>query len=171
MNQAKFENTFKDLPIATQKIFKAVPLSVMWSVGQIQGELTRIGCKKSHQDVNGTLGFLIEVGLVREPVKGKFVRAVTFTVPAEQVVEEKPKPIQSIQSAVVIDAKTTFNPMQIIAGFAARASQIEALAFNLKNDIEMAAVYIQEEFEKLENRPAPKVDAKAFLEGLLKQVS
>jgi hypothetical protein len=168
MNKNKFNAIYLNLPAATQKTFKAVPISSQWTIGQIQAELMRTGSQKSHQDVSGIINALVEHGLVKEPLRGKFIRAVAFAIP-----EDKPKLSTQIavQSTASIDSKTTFNPIKIIADFADRASQIEALAFNLKNDIEIAAVYIQEEFEKLENKPAPQIDAKAFLEGLLKQVS
>ena len=68
-----------------RKVFQAVPISTPWDAAAIARELLRTSVSAPVNHVAGCLGKLVQMKLVREPVRGQFIRC--------QIKPEKDTPI------------------------------------------------------------------------------
>lgn len=76
MNAARLQELEKGLSGIAKKVLEAVPISEQWNRHKIYGELGRIGHNIEKASVDGCLKYLMEMGLVREPARGSFIRIV-----------------------------------------------------------------------------------------------
>lgn len=76
-----------------RKVLDAVPISEPWSLTQIINEMKRVSGTVDYRVIAGCLGNLVEMGLVKEPLKGSFIRvAARHVLVHEHPALEPPMP-------------------------------------------------------------------------------
>lgn len=85
MNINRIEQKLESASSLERKVFQAVPISSPWDAAAIARELLRLSVSVPVNHVAGCLGRLVQMKLVREPVRGQFIRC--------QVKPEKETPV------------------------------------------------------------------------------
>lgn len=170
MNETKFNTVYRGITEQAKKVYEAVPLGEHWNVGQIIAEISRLG--HGHRDmrsVMGCLNSLKDVGLVKEPAVGMFVRTevrLKQSDPKEKEVKEEP-PMPAINTQPVPSQKADLTPLERIGSLSAQVLTIIQSMHQLAADIEAAAIEVEEQIEKI-NKDGEKLKQ---LQALLKSLS
>lgn len=136
MRVSRYEATVRDLSVTARKVFDCVPVQEAWTSFRIGAELKRLGTPKDRRLVDGCLASLVRDGLVEHNAAADAFRRVEprvssptlNLVPKEsEVSSEKP------------------SPMERMAALADRARKLSADMKTLAEDIDAAAVLIDEE--------------------------
>lgn len=141
ISSARFKQIHNGMTALAQKVYAAVPISEPWSTSYIHSEMLRNGgSTKDFRTVAGCLNSLIEAGLVLEPVRGTFIRSQVKEKPTNTVTAETLKePMSSTPTA-----KIEKSPVAILSGIAGRAKAASEVLRKLADDIETAALEIEE---------------------------
>lgn len=167
MSQARFNAIFSGMTAVAKKVYEAVPIAEKWTQQQIASELHRNGSPVELRLVAGCLNSLISAGLVTEPGTGLFRRetvraAIKKTVPAEQT-EQKEEMKTNTEAAAKAPQAC---PIDKLGQLAQRVAQLSAMAKELAEEINEAAIEAQAKME--ENTEAVKKFQQ--LQSLLKGV-
>lgn len=136
MRMSKYEATVRELSVSARKVFECVPIEEEWTAFRIGAELKRKGTPKDRRLVDGCLAALVRDGLItHHPIKGTFQRIEPrVSAPVIDMVTKE---------EVVSSARP--NHMELMSALADRARGLSAEMKKLADDIEAAAVTIDEE--------------------------
>lgn len=159
MSLVRFNAVHSGQTAIAKKVYEAVPIAERWNIGQIVGELERIGFRIEYRTVAGCLASLIESGLVEEPSKGKFcrepIREKTAAPPKEETMKSTATPIPPvaislapITLAPVSAAAPQKSPIDRLGDLAARVAVMAASLKDLASDISDAALDAEAQFEE-----------------------
>lgn len=141
MNPARLAEAERNLTGISRKVFTAVPCTETWSTHQVYSELARIGKRVDFTTLEGCLNHLVRDGLVKEPVRGSFIRVPvpSKVVPAEAVASPSP-PVLTI-------VPKPKDAMDQLAAIAETARSLAAQLNKLAKDIEDAALEVEGRIE------------------------
>lgn len=146
MNHARFQSIRQGLSAVAQKVYDATPIAEEWTTNQIHAELARQGANLNHAITQGCLRSLVGSGLVSEPQRGLF-RRVKVRQPAPGG-GSKEKEDSEVAKTATAPAATETNPIDKLSALAARCRRMMDLQKELAEDIEMAALEIQDHIAK-----------------------
>lgn len=191
MNEAKFQSVFRNVSDQAKKVYSAVPITEAWTSAQIMTELGRLNKTTEQRVVLGCLASLKELGLVKEPSIGLWIRTEVRTkqihsilpykikdIEPEEVIEAtqpvetimKPKketivpPINTQPVAQKADPNTT--PLERIGGLSQQVLTIIQSLHQLAADIEATAIEVEEQMEKINKDSAMLKQFQQILKGL-----
>lgn len=97
MNANRANAKLDNITGLSRKVYEATPASESWGVPKIIGEMARQGHQAGHTEVMGCLMSLVGQKLVREPVRGQFIR--------EKIKQPEPRAVIAVQpvSAIIND--------------------------------------------------------------------
>ncbi len=133
LNQAKFNSIFNGLSTVVKKTYEAVPIATQWDASQIHNELIRVGAASDLKTTIGCLNTLVSSGLVKEPVRGAFVRIEIKARSAKQEEFEEYK-----------QAEKQKGPLDVLIAIAGKAKKISLMIVELAKEIEDSALDIEE---------------------------
>lgn len=150
MNKSRFNAVFSGLTSIAKKVYEAVPASEPWSASQITTEMTRItGSMTDRRVVDGALRGMVDVGIVSYPRPGVFIRvAIREEKLAKPVNSQSKEKTSSAEVLKLAQAQKQIKPILAIEKLAAVASRAMDISTSLKqlaNDIEAAAIEIDEQ--------------------------
>lgn len=181
MTEAKFNAIYRGLTEIAKKVYEAVPMQEIWTVGQVINELNRLGYnRQEHRVVMGCLTSLRETGLVKEPKQGHFVRAevrvkqaVTtqpdhqeITQPTQPVETEMPKKEAEMPQVKAKTPAPNTTPLERIGGLSAQVLDVVKQLHQLAADIDAAAIEMEEQLEKVKEDNAKLIQLKSLLKSI-----
>lgn len=135
MSHSRFCGIYNGLTALAKKVYEAVPISAPWGLSEVHAELVRTGSDPGKAIVEGCLKSLVSSGLVKE-------RALTFIrIPVREKIEHVKKdeePMATQQPAAPEGATDR------LSGLASRASKIATMMRQFADDLELAAVEIDD---------------------------
>ena len=191
MNEAKFQSVFRNVSDQAKKVYSAVPITEPWTSAQVMTELGRLNKTTEQRVVLGCLASLKELGLVKEPSIGLWIRTEVRTkqihailpykikdIEPEEVIEAtqpvetimKPKketavpPINTQPVAQKADPNVT--PLERIGGLSQQVLTIIQSLHQLAADIEATAIEVEEQMEKINKDSAMLKQFQQILKGL-----
>ena len=152
-----------------KKVYSATPISEGWTTNQIMQELMRLGISSYHKMVAGCLDSLRRSGLVMESEPGKFSR-----VPVKAKLPDAPliKPVQvvqqteEIQMALVTKVTPQSTPIDKLTKLSSRCTAMMSSLKALAEDIDHAALEIEEQFAASAGDTIKLRQLQALLKGL-----
>ena len=169
VTETKFNSIYRGVTEQAKKVYQAVPITEHWTIGQVMVELHRTGSAKDQRVVNGCLNSLKEVGLIKEPAPGLWVRTEVRTKPLQVV----PAPQQSKEETTVppintqpAPQKTDVTALERIGGLSSQVLVIIQSLHQLAADIEATAIEVEEQMEKINRDSATLKQLQQLLKGL-----
>lgn len=148
-----------------RKVYDAIPIAEAWSVSQIICELARVGVRHDKRVLEGCLSCLAGSGLVTKG-GGTYRRvSVNERVPAPTVPEEEEVTMPAAASSMP-PSKQPANAITHLSNLASRATELATQLRDLADDIEAAAIEVDEQF-KMNGEDLQKLKQ---LQGLLKSL-
>ncbi|WAT30140.1 hypothetical protein [Pseudomonas sp. GXZC] len=152
MNESRQQQILAGQSSIAQKVFTLVPIQAAWSNHEIHGAaLTAKTTGASPYAIRRALGELMEAGLIREPVGGKFQRdAATPKTIKEQAVTQVAKQavvsIKKSEGALDVLASLSGEVVSLADDFSKRmkalASRIEEVALSVEAERETNAAAV-----------------------------
>lgn len=164
MNPKKFEVVYAGLTSVARKVFDATPMSEPWSASRIVAEMARKGSQQDHRVVLGAMCDLCGRKLVREVSTGMFQRMTTDhpTPPETPMPEPTTRTNCTSPKAGAAAAKAAprkRGPMELLADLSAKARQFA-------EELDNAALEIEQEFQNSEAKSAKLQQLQALLKGI-----
>lgn len=152
ISSSRFNQVYASLSAQARRVYDATPILTPWSASYIYSEIQRTGTSfKDQHTVLGCLNSLIAAGLVAEPDKGAFVRTAVKNKNADL---PEPEPIATAasdtskttetQKQTMTSPKPAHSPVAILSTLATRAKAVSDAIRKLADDIETAALEIEE---------------------------
>lgn len=174
MNLSKADAAYRNQTTIAKKVFDATPAAECWTSNRIVEEMKRLGSGSGDlRIVLGCMNTLIDAGLVIEPEKGRFKRAMvrqkvlkpamafpdgpTPTLVPTDIEPKEPPPMQPTKPVVQLVEK--LGPIDRLSLFAKRLR-------DLANDMETAALDLTEQSEKNEIETAKMRQLQALLKSI-----
>jgi hypothetical protein len=158
MKLSRFEAVYGNSTTTARKVYDATPISETWTVGQIFAELQRVGIRMSHSVITGCLLALAKDGLVTDSRTG-WTRVPVRTAPVLTAVPKEP-PVTTMTLAPKL------KPIDKLGALAKRARLLSADLVALANDIEEAAVSVDDEIAAAGEGSAKLVQLRELQKGL-----
>ena len=133
LNQAKFASIFNGLSSVVKKTYESVPIQTQWDSSQIHSDLMRQGAANDLKTTIGCLNTLVSSGLVKEPVRGSFLR-----------VEVKAKTAKQESHDIYTQSLKEKGPMDLLISLSVKTKKISEMLSDLSKEIEDAALFIEE---------------------------
>ncbi len=137
-----------------RKVYEATPIGESWEVLRIAREIRRVHSTGPALDVlQGCLSALRDSGLIKEPVRGQFIRSQvpSYTPPKQPDPEAQmaaPTPQQPAPAATTLQVKTAQRGRSpLLDRFGAMAEEARAMAGRLTalaNQLEAAAIDVDD---------------------------
>lgn len=166
MNAGRHKSVINNLTGVARKVFDAVPIKESWTKAQIAAEIRRIsGAGVDTKVIDGCLNTLTGTGVIKEVVRGVFQR-----VDVTQNKEKKADVIEAVKCEAVSPAQCEAvrqSPIVILEHIANKMRAFSALAADLVQNIEDAAI----EIEQLLDESEGKNEKLKQLQQLLKSLS
>lgn len=180
MNEAKFQSIFRGVSDQAKKVYSAVPITESWTSAQIMSELGRTHKNTQHRVVLGCLASLKELGLIKEPSTGLWVRCEVRTkqihaitpykikdIEPEETPETKEEPtVPPINTQPAAQKNPTATPLERIGGLSAQVLTIIQSLHQLAADIEATALEVEEQMDKINKDSAMLKQFQQLLKGL-----
>jgi hypothetical protein len=148
MNHGRYQSIYQGLSAIARKVYDAIPAQETWSMAQIQAELQRTGgTARDKRILEGCVNSLKEAGIIKEPVRGFFIRE-HVSPPTSKTVETKPIKETTLglpNTTPLPSTQPKGKPLDKLAGIANRANMLAASLRDLASDIETAALELEEE--------------------------
>jgi hypothetical protein len=142
ISSSRFKQIHIGLYALAQKVYSAVPISEPWSTSYIQCEMQRNGgSNKDMSIISGCLNSLVASGLIVEKERGTFMRAPVKDKPIDKQSEQ---PTSKKEPMATLSPKTHRSPVAILSAISTRANVTADALKKLAEDIEMAALEIEE---------------------------
>lgn len=154
MKLSRFRAIYNGMNSVAQKVYDAVPMSDYWHHNKITQELKRLGKQMDPAAVQGCLGYMLSMGLVKKNKDGEFIRtAITMS---NQSVDETPPTNPTNEEITMATNPDVPKPpvpapvsvFDILAALLKRCDSIADQIDDLKVDIEKAALQAQAEHEQ-----------------------
>lgn len=146
MNRKKFTEIYDGLSTQPRDVYDSVPIKTSYSIGQIMEDMNRRGVAQSKTVVENCLSMMTKNGLVVQEKAGYFLRQkVVDDVKKEKQIDQKPEQKQS--------------PSAILNLMAEKARQ-------LAEELEYAAIEIEQEFQNSEAKSEQLKQLKSLLKGI-----
>lgn len=146
MNQSRFEAVHRGLTAQAKKVYDSIPCRDGWNPSQVMQDLRRRNISMSDMHVvMGCINSLIGAGLIAEPERGLFMRTPIREKPTEKQIQQ-PELIETPKENMMPApaAKPTRSPVAILSVIASRAKAASDTMRKLADDIETAALEIEE---------------------------
>ncbi len=158
MTPARFHQIFNSQTITAKKVYEAVPKEEAWPINRIHSAMVRKGQGggRDMRVTTGCLQSLKESRLITEPQNGEFMRVEVRPKPVIHIEEldlaPEPQPQQpEIETMPTI--KDEMNklhlqkptPLDRLSALSKRANEIMHMVHQLANDIDAAAIAIEDE--------------------------
>jgi hypothetical protein len=169
MNESRFNAVYRGVSEQAKKVYQAVPLNEAWSMQQIMAELIRTTGQREHRVVSGCLNSLRDLGLVREVSPGSWMRIeVRAKVATTNTEPETPKkePEVPASNTKPAEEKSNITPLERIGGLTTQVLAIIKSMQQLAADIEVAALDVEEQIEKIQKDSARLKQLQELLKGL-----
>lgn len=140
MRVSRYEAMERELTPVARKVFECVPVQEAWTVFRISAELKRQGTPKDRRIVDGCLSSLVRDGLIKFDPPTDIYQRVEPRVATLNLVPEEPE----------VSAKKP-SPMERMAALAERTRRLSLDLKVLADDIDAAAVLIDEETNEAGN--------------------
>lgn len=162
MNHARLASLYAGLTGIAKKVAEAVPKNAPWTINEILGELRRTGANAEKRIVTGCLSTLVDIGLVREPTPGHFVRITAKTIapshppqpPRERAAPEEKKMTPTEKPVAAAQVKPagapSRDPIETLTTIAVQLRSIGASANALAKQIDDAAVDVDDALQRKE---------------------
>lgn len=146
MNKKKFAEIYDGMSAQPRDVYDSVPIKASYSIGQIMDDMNRRGVAQSKTVVENCLTMMTKNGLVVQEKAGYFVRQkIIDDVKKEKQIEQKPDQKQS--------------PSAILNLMAEKARQ-------LADELEYAAIEIEQEFQNSEAKSEQLKQLKSLLKNI-----
>ena len=140
MRVSRYEAMERELTPVARKVFECVPVQEAWTAFRISAELKRQGTPKDRRLIDWCLSSLIRDGLIKHDTPADTYQRVEPRVVALNLVPKEPE----------VNAKKP-SPMERMAALAERTRRLSLDLKVLADDIDAAAVLIDEEINEAGN--------------------
>ena len=131
-----------------RKVYDAVPITEAWSQSEIFAEVTRAtGTAPAHESMKLILENLVERGLAKRDAQGRYQRIVPGPAVPTKTAEQL-EPAEEAASVEPIAPAAPVTPMDLLAGLAQSVRDLAASMTRLADDIDGAALTVEEHLEK-----------------------
>lgn len=149
MNASKLASAERSISTTARKVLEAVPIAEAWSTGRIVAELKRRGINMDPSMVDGCLNNLRGHGLVREPLRGSFITVQARPALAAVAAPANVAEASEVATAPEVAADKERSPLDQMAELAQAARDIAAKASLLAEQIEAAALDVEERMQRI----------------------
>lgn len=146
MNRKKFTEIYEGLSTQPRDVYDSVPIKTSCSIGQIMDDMNRRGVAQSKTVVENCISMMAKNGLVVQEKAGYFVR--------QKVTDDMKK-----DSKTELKLNQKQSPSAILSAMAEKARQ-------LAEELEYAAIEIEQEFQNSEAKSEQLKQLKSLLKGI-----
>lgn len=177
VSSKRIESMVDGLSGVARKAYLATPITEAWTAQQIQREIMREAGHVDRKTLDGCLASLVNMKLIGEPSRGVFKRhrmirsAEQQAAPVERAAPTKPEEPTKVNPAQTKDAA-----MEATNSKATPIELLDKLSLRIKNtikelnciydDVQTAAIVIQEQFAESELRSEKLKQLQQLLKGL-----
>lgn len=170
MTPSRFQQRIQGQSSIAKKVFQFVPIKEAWDITQIISEMRR--ATRTNPDphiVRGCINTLKESGLIDEISKNQFIRIEVkerIEVPPIKEIEipaQQPKEVMTKPQA----EPTKKSPIELLSGLSTRLSAISQSIKSIADDIDAAAVEIEDGIAANEANVAKLRQLQVLLKGLM----
>jgi len=163
MRAARYASLCRELTHTARKVLDAVPINEAWPTHRITAELMRLGTPKDRNILEGCLNSLMKDGLVIERPPGHWMR-----VPLEPEFAPAPAAKDDIVPLKTAGkAAEPLTPLKRISMLAVRARDLSKSLADFANDIDEAALIIDQEVADMGERTQKLDQLQQLLKGLV----
>lgn len=148
MNKKKFSELYDGMTSQPRDVYESVPIKTSYSIGQIMDDMNRRGVAQTKTIVENCLTMMIKNGLVKQQKTGFYIREQVRDADVQPVATEKP-----------INSKSNNSPIQLLNTLAEKAR-------HLAEELEYAAIEIEQEFQNSESKSEKLKQLQALLKGI-----
>lgn len=154
-----------------KKVLDAVPIEEPWTRGSIYGELLRNGRTIEHRVIDGCLSKLKDIGLVREPSPGMWMRVKARPKLESVPTIKEPTPAahavkQETQVAEPTQEPKTKDAVDRLADLAESMRTLSKLAEETARQLDAVALEVVDQLDKASQDGARLRQLQALLKGL-----
>jgi hypothetical protein len=176
MNNARLKEAERSLTGVAVRVLEATPKTEAWPVGQITGELRRLGHNIGPDVVLGCLDTMLKSGIVREPKPRNFVRVnpkekielavvATAAEPPKQA-DQVPAPKAAQQAPGPISAPSDRETLTKLADLSTKLRASAQYLLGFADSIDDVAIEVEERIQKINADSEKLAQLRALLKGI-----